>query len=82
MVISSPDFRYVGGVRPRPTPAGCGASLAFVHIRLIGPLRRLVVVTYCARCQDVTWHECLPLRHGLEEIGDAEDQVIGSGVLA
>jgi hypothetical protein len=42
----------------------------------------LVIVTYCACCQDVSWHECLPLRHGLEEIGNAENQVIGSRILA
>lgn len=46
------------------------------------PLRRLVDVTYCACCQDITWHECLSLRHSLDEIGNAEYQVVGSRILA
>ena len=44
-------------------------------------LRTLVVVTYCACCQNITWHERLSLRHGLEKIGNAEDQIICRGIL-
>lgn len=45
-------------------------------------LGTLVVVTYCACCQNITWHERLPLRHSLEKIGNAEDQVLCCGILA
>lgn len=56
--------------------------LAFVHIHWTGPLRLVSAATYCACCQDVTWHERLPLRHSLEKIGNAEDQVICRRILA
>jgi hypothetical protein len=45
------------------------------------PLKTLVVATYCACRQDIAWQECLSLRHGLEKIGNAEDQVIGGRIL-
>ena len=44
-------------------------------------LRVILVVTYCACCQNITWHERLSLRHGLEKIWNAEDQIICRGIL-
>ena len=45
-------------------------------------LRVILVVTYRACCQNITWHERLSLRHGLEEVGNAKDQVIRRRILA
>ena len=49
--------------------------------RFTVPLTELVVFTYCPCCQNIAWYECLSLGHGLEEIGNAEDQIVGGRIL-
>jgi hypothetical protein len=38
-------------------------------------------VTYSPGSQDVSWHQCLAFRHGLDQVGDRENQVICRRIL-
>lgn len=59
-----------------PTPAGCLSVSVSLQANVPGTL------TYGACGKDVARHECLALRHRLDQVWNREDEIIGRSVLS